>query len=116
MTASVPDPPEEVPDEVLRTLEGSSDRQLREIIHYAQHLLRDHAPLTEAIDERDGENLVRIDEHGAYKTVVVERPNATGEARGPFAYHVQWEPAIDGDGGRYNWRYLGRFDADPGGE
>lgn len=108
MTASNIDPPDGIPEAVIQTLRDSEDHQLRAIIHYAQQLLREHPPLTDAIEARDGEELVRIDDHGAYTSVVVERPDATGEARGPFAYRVQWEPEIDDDGGHYHWHYLGR--------
>lgn len=102
------DPPDEIPTEVLQILEESDDSQLREIIHYAQQLLRDHPSLTEAVEAREGEDLVRINDHGAYTTVIVERPDETGEARGPFSYRVKWEPNSDGDGGSYKWHYLGR--------
>lgn len=108
MTPSDIDPPEDIPTEVLQILDESDDGQLREIIHYAQQLLREHPPLTEAVEAREGEELVHIDDHGGYTTVIVERPDETGEARGPFAYRVQWEPEIDGDGGQYRWHYLGR--------
>ncbi|GGM51193.1 hypothetical protein [Haloarcula argentinensis] len=102
------DPPDDIPTEVLQILEESEDPQLREIIHYAQQLLRDHPSLTEAVEAREGEDLVRINDHGAYTTVIVERPDETGEARGPFSYRVKWEPNIDDDGGSYKWHYLGR--------
>lgn len=115
MTAPDTDPPEDLPEEIIQALEASSDRQLREIIHYAQRLLREHPPLTDAIESREGEELVRINDHGAYTTVVVERPEETGEARGPFVYRVQWEPDID-DGGKYRWHYLGRVNTEQGDE
>lgn len=114
MSTSDIDPPEDVPKSVVRELEKSSDRQLREIIHFAQRLLQESPSLTEAIEAREGEELVRIDDHGGYKHVIVERSEASGEARGPFAYRVQWEPEIDGDGGKYRWHYLGRVNPDEG--
>lgn len=112
MTQSDIDPPETIPEEVVTALENSSDSQLREIIHYAQKLFRDQPPLTDEIEPREGEEIVRIEDHGEYKTVVVERPEETGEARGPFAYRVNWEPHIDEDGGDYQWHYLGKVPGD----
>lgn len=114
MSTSDIDPPEDVPKSIVRALERSSDRQLREIIHFAQRLLREPLSLTGTIEAREGEEIVRIDDHGGYKHVVVERTEASGEARGPFAYRVQREPDIDGDGGKYRWHYLGRVNPDGG--
>lgn len=108
MTEPNVDPPADVPEEIVDALEASSDAQLREIVHYAQQLLQEHPPLTDAIEAREGEDLVRMEDHGDYTIVVVERPDATGAARGPFAYRVKWEPDIDGEKeGKYRWHYLG---------
>lgn len=97
----------------MTVLEDSSDSQLREIIGYARQLLRGHPPITDVIESRPGEELVRIENCGAYTIVVVERPNERGEARGPFIYRVGWERHIDDEGGRYKWHYLGRvYDAE----
>ncbi|WP_115863026.1 hypothetical protein [Halorussus litoreus] len=108
MTSSDTNPPENVPERVIAGLEDSSDGQLRDIIHYAQQLLREHPPLTDAIESRRGEELVRVEDHDGYTIVVVERPDETGQARGPFAYRVNWEPEIDGGNGKYRWHYLGK--------
>jgi len=108
MTTSDVDPPEDISEQIIQTLEGSEDAQLREIIHYAQQLLQDHRSLTEAVEAREGEDLVRTNDHGAYTIVIVERPDETGEARGPFSYRVKWEPNVDDEGGSYRWHYLGR--------
>jgi hypothetical protein len=116
MTAPEIDPPDDVPEAITDELEACSNSQLREVIHYAQQLLGEHPPLTDAIEPREGEEIVRIDDHGTYTSVVVERPEETDEARGPFAYRVQWEPYIDDEGGQYRWHYLGRVHVDSGGE
>lgn len=107
---------DDVPEEITDTLEASSDSQLRAIIDYAQQLLGEHPSMTDAIEPREGEEIVRIDDHGAYTSVVVKRPDETGEARGPFVYRVQWEPHIDDEGGQYRWHYLGHVNVDSGGE
>lgn len=112
------DPPEAVPEELTNALEESSDSQLREIIHYAQQLLQEHPPLTEEIESREGEELVRMEDHGDYTLVIVERPDAKDDAQGPFAYRVRWEPNVDDEDGegRYRWHYLGKVNVDAGGE
>lgn len=110
------DPPEIISEEVSTTLKTSSDKQLREIINYAQQLIRAQPPLTDAVEARAGEELVRIADHGAYTIAIVERPDESGEARGPFAYRVKWEPNIDTAGGKYRWHYLGQVHDEPGDE
>jgi hypothetical protein len=108
------DPPQNIPEEISSALRTSSDGQLREIIHFAQQLLRDQPPLTDAVEARADEELVRIADHGAYTIVIVERPDEPGEARGPFAYRVTWEPDINTPGGTYKWHYLGQVHDESG--
>lgn len=108
MTSSNTDPPDTIPTVVAETLQGLSDQELREVIHYAQQLFRDHPPLTDVIKSRMGEELVRVEDHDEYVIVVVKRPDETGEARGPFAYRVRWVPDIEGGEGKYQWHYLGK--------
>ncbi|MDV7350618.1 hypothetical protein R3751_12630 [Halorubrum distributum] len=113
MTSSDTDRPEDIADEVLAALEASDDTQLREIIHYAQRLLREQPALTDAIESRAEEELLHTEDHGDYTIAVVERPNETGSARGPFAYRVAWDPARDDGNGQYRWHYLGRVHGGP---
>lgn len=108
MTRSNTHPPENVPAEVIQFLEASDDPQLRDLIHYAQQLLQEESRHTEEVGPREGEEIVRVDDHGSYKSVIVERPDKTGEARGPFAYRVKWEPGVGDTDGQYRWHYLGR--------
>lgn len=116
MTPSDTDSPDDIPAQITAALEDSSDSQLRRIIHYAQRRLRERPPLTNAIESRDGEEIVRMEDHGAYTIVVVERSEETGEARGPFAYRVKREARIEDDGGKYRWHYLGAVHGDTGGD
>ena len=108
MTLSESNPLEDGSEEVTTVLENSADGQLREAINYAQQLLREHPPLTDAVKSRCGEELVCVKDHGAYTVATVVRPGETSEARGPFAYRVKWEPNIDDERGRYKWHYLGK--------
>jgi hypothetical protein len=97
----------EIDETIREALETGEDSQLREIVGYARQRLTDRPSLTDVIEARDNEALVRMDDAGAYTTVVVERPGEAGDGRGPFAYMVQWEPHV-GDDGKYKWHYLGR--------
>lgn len=108
MTVPNTDPPEHISSEVVSAFKESTDDQLREIIHYAQQLLQEHPSITDAIQSREGEELVRMEDHGDYTIVIVERPDATGEARGPFAYRVRWESGREDMEGKYRWHYLGK--------
>jgi hypothetical protein len=98
MASSQTDPPEDVPEELIAVLQNSVDSQLREITNYAHRLLREHLPITDAVESRHGEELVRVEDHGAYTIAIVVRPDESGEARGPFAYRVKWESNIEDDG------------------
>ena len=114
MASSQINPPEDVPEELIAVLRNSADGQLREIINYAQQLLNEHPPITDTVESRHGEELVRVEDHGAYTIAIVVRPDEPDEARGPFAYRVKWEPNIEDERGRYKWHYLGKVHADPG--
>jgi hypothetical protein len=115
MTSTDIERPDGIPKDVATALEGSSDAELREIIHYAQQLLGARPPLTDAVESRPGEDLVRIEDHDECTIVVVERQDETGEGRGSFAYRVSWQPDIDGGDGKYRWHYLGKVQGDAGG-
>lgn len=116
MTSSDTDPLDDLSEGLITAIEDRSDRELRVIIDYAQQLLREHPPITDVIESRPGEQLVRVEDHGAYTIAVVGRPDETGEACDPFAYRVRWEPLIDDEGGRYKWHYLGKVNEDSGGD
>ena len=116
MTSSDIDPPDDLPERLITAIEDRSDRDLRVIIDYAQQLLREHPSITDAIESCPGKELALVKDHGAYTIAVVERPDETGEAHGPFAYRVRWEPHIDDEGGRYKWHYLGKVNEDAGGD
>ncbi|WP_244605393.1 hypothetical protein [Halorhabdus rudnickae] len=79
----------ELDETIQQALETSADSELGELIDYARHRLEARPPLTDVVEARENEELVRIDDHGSYSTVVVERPAEVGGARGPFAYMVQ---------------------------
>ena len=114
MASSQTDPPEDVPEELIAVLQNSADSQLRETINYARQLLSEHPPITDAVESRHGEELVRVTDHGVYTIAIVVCPDEPDEARGPFAYRVKWEPGIDDGEGRYKWHYLGKVSDDPG--
>ena len=114
MASSQTDPPETVPEELIAVLQDSADSQLRKTINYAQQLLSEHPPITDAVESRHGEELVRVKDDGVYTIAIVARPDEPDEARGPFAYRVKWEPGIDDGEGRYKWHYLGKVSDDPG--
>lgn len=123
MTSSDTDVPDDISDELATHLQESTDKQLREIIHYAQQLLTEQPSLTDELEARDdeelvprdGEEIVRMEDHGDYTLVIVERPEETGEARGQFAYRVRLEPGFEDSDDRYRWHYLGRVHGTEGG-
>jgi len=98
----------EIPAAVGTAIETGDDSRRKAIVRLARRHLGDRPRLSDVVESREDEALVRMEDNGAYTAVIVERPDAAGEARGPFAYMVQWEPHIDDDGGKYRWHYLGR--------
>jgi len=123
MTSSDIDVPDDISDELAAHLQESTNQELREIIHYAQQLLTEQPSLTDELEARDdeeivprdGEEIVRMEDHGDYTLVVVERSDETGEAHGRFAYRVRLEPGFEGADDRYRWHYLGRMYGTDGG-
>lgn len=99
---------DDLPESLLRQLEQCTGRELRSVVHYAQRLLRERRPSTSDVEPRPGEEVVRTADLGAYTIVVVERPDESGAARGPFAYRVAHEPDVDDGEGALEWHYLGR--------
>ena len=89
MASSQTDPSEDVPEELIAVLQNSANRQLRETTNYAQQLLREHLPITDAVESRHGEELVRVEAHGAYTITINVRPDEHGEARGSVAHRVK---------------------------
>lgn len=116
MTPTDTDPPDDVPAEIATALEACSDGQLRHVIQYAQRLLQDLPQLTDAIEPRPGEDIVRIEEHDDYTIAIVKRTEESDQSHGQHAYRVKWEPEFDDGGGKYRWHYLGSVDTDSGGE
>jgi len=116
MTTFDPDPPEAVSDDVVEHLEVSSDVELRAIIDYAQRLLRDETSVTEEIEPREGETLVRTEDHGDYVVAIVERADDADGAGGRYAYRIKWQPEVDDEGGTYRWEYFGQVADASGGD
>jgi hypothetical protein len=116
MTPPEPSPPANVPEELAAVLRRCDGPQLRAVVDYARQRLHDRPPIPDAVESRHGEELVRVDDHGAYTVAVVERTGETGESRGRVAYRVKWEPDVSDEEGRYRWHYLGTVcgDADGG--
>lgn len=104
------EPGVDLPQDILDELERSDDRQLREIIHYAQDLLHQRQDPTTELEPRQGEEILRTDDHGTYTIVIAKRTDVTGSEQGPYAYRVRYEPGIDDEDGQFKWHYLGRVD------
>lgn len=101
------EPPDDLPELLITELEQSSDEQLRTIIHYAQDLLRQRKGKTQEIEPREGEEIIRKDDHGSYTLVIVKNTQPPKSDQGLFAYRVQYEYGPENEEGRYRWHYLG---------
>ncbi|WP_254534845.1 hypothetical protein [Halomarina litorea] len=104
--------PSTLPDEVLEHIDDLDESQLRAVIDYAQKRMRFvHPDVTEQIENRNGEEIVRIEERTGYTEVVKRQPCAEGCAEcphGPFLYHVCEERSPDRPTSLH-WTYLGRI-------
>ncbi|MFB6353170.1 MAG: hypothetical protein ABEJ92_03700 [Halobacteriales archaeon] len=104
-----PDRPADLPADIAEALEAhaSDAHDLQEAAIYAQELLNAlHEPVL-AIEAREGEEVLRVVDHGEY-TEVVKRPLGAAQA---YRYHVRREPRPEGDD-RLRWVPIDRVDPD----
>lgn len=101
-----PEPPVDLPTDLRNALEAhaSDPHELRETIVYAQELLNALPEPGTTIEPREGEEIVRIEEHPGY-TEVVKQFEGRDEA---YLYHVIPEPQPDGDE-HLHWSLIGRM-------
>jgi len=101
-----------LPDDVVEHIDDLDEAQLRAVIDYAQDRIRFvHPDVTEQIEAREGEEIVRIEERNGYTEVVKRQPCAEGCdncPHGPYLYHVREERRPDGSTSLH-WTYLGRI-------
>lgn len=105
------DPGDRLSERIIDELEQSTDRDLRAVIQYAQNLLHQRHDVTPELAAREGEEILRMTDHGPYTLVVVKRTDETGPDQGPFLYRVTTESGIDPDDDEtVRWQYLGRVE------
>lgn len=94
----------DIPETVITELDDCTDKQLREIITYARHLLKERRTRSSEIEPRDEhEEIVSIEKKDGHSLVVINderRPDVH------VLYRVSYETKPDGEG-VYNWEYLG---------
>lgn len=95
----------DLPETIVTELDQCSDQQLRDVITYAQQLLKQrHDPTVEIEPRHENEEIVSIEDKEGDTLVIVERKEEPMER---VVYHVSYEPDPDGGEGEYHWRYLG---------
>lgn len=106
-----PAPPEELSSDTIEVLDELDEAQLRAVIDYARSRLRYVTPrVSDQIEPREGEEIVRIEERGGYIEVVKREPCAEGCEdcpHEPVLYHVRKERQPDGTT-NLHWTYLGQ--------
>ena len=109
--SEVPAPPPNLPAELVELLDGLDETELQAAIDYAQARRRFvHSDVTDRIEARPGEEILRVEERDGYTEVLKRLPCAEGCAdcpHGPYLYHVYEEQRPEG-GSRLHWTYLGR--------
>lgn len=104
-----PDPPDDLPADVVTTLQQLPVHELREAIIYAQELLQNHHEPTTQIEPLPGEEIVELTEEDGYTKVVKRQPCTEGCdecPHGPFVYHVKRESLEDGSE-NLHWVFMG---------
>lgn len=120
MDAEPPDPPADLPDDVVEHLQALSDHHLRETVAYASELLgrrRTESDDTGDADARitagPGEELLAVEERDGYTAVVKREPCGDPDCEscphGPYLYHVTTETHLDGSETTH-WTLIGRTD------
>lgn len=106
-----PSPPSGLPEEVVEKVATLSTTQLRELIEFAESRLKyREAPLSERIEPREGEEIVRMKDYGHYAVVVKRNKEETDRgapSEPPHVYVVTVEPEPEG-GHHLHWEDIGR--------
>lgn len=110
MTEQVVDP-DEVPAGLVAGLQDLDESELRAVIDYARARIDQlHPTVTDRIEEGPGEELLSVEDRGAYTEVVKRQPCPAGCSdcpHGPYLYHVTEERRSDGTT-HLHWSYVGR--------
>ena len=107
-----PDPPATISEELIEEIDALTAPELRSVIKYARSRV-DYleAPISEFIEPDDDEEILRVENHDLYTTVVKgERCEEGCEdcPHDPHVYVVTIEHDIDGER-HLHWEDLGRM-------
>lgn len=106
-----PTPPDELPEQVVEAVTSLSSAQLRKLIEFAQSRLRiTESSISELIEPKENEEIVRIKDYGYYCVVVKRKTGETDQeaaSEPPHAYVVTIEPEREG-GHHLHWEDIGR--------
>lgn len=99
------DATERLPDDLLGAVRSLDEGELRALIDFAQHRLREvHPAISDRIDENSHQEIVQAEE-GQAKVLRYE-PLDHDQQEVPVLYLVTEEPTPEGDT-RLHWTYLG---------
>lgn len=100
-----PDPPESLPTDLVREVEGMDAGSLRGLIHYLQHLVDYRLTPEQQITAGEGEEIVDITEREGYTEVTKRMPCANGCDACP---HGEYVYEVHREGDHLHWSYIGR--------
>lgn len=104
-------PPPALPDELAPKLAALDPTELRAVIAYAHSLLPTEPASADLIDEQPGEEILEINEHEGYTTVIKVQPCVEGCddcPHGPYLYRVRAEIHPEEEEPTLHWSFLGR--------
>lgn len=112
-----PDPPSDLPESVVRTVDGLKSGELRSLVEYARARIEYlETSIAEYIEPDEGEEILEVDERDLYTIVIKRQVDETGNEpvrHTPHAFVVTREPEPDG-GYHLHWADIGTVaDYDP---
>jgi hypothetical protein len=103
----------DLPESIAEDLQALDDEALRDVVSYAQQLLRERAPQPSHIEAAPGEEIISIEEQGGYTLVTKTQKCAEGCEdcpHGPYLYLVREEHSPVDHEPTLHWVFLGRVD------
>lgn len=107
-----PEPPSDVPADVVDGVDALNARELRSLVTYVRSRIEYlERPISEFVEPGDDEEILRVEDDELY-TVVVKGTRCEDGCdecpHDPHVYVVTLEPDVDGDR-RLHWEDLGRL-------
>ncbi|NHN61367.1 MULTISPECIES: hypothetical protein [Halorussus] len=103
--------PNDLPDDLVERVSQLDESEIRALVSYARSQLPQPPTVEDLLEERPGEEILDVEDDGAYTRVVKMQRCADGCEdcpHGPYLYHVRVEPHPGEDRSpSLHWEFLG---------